>query len=93
MPDDMPVLPPRQDVSAAWLGGDLAKHPEKWIINLSPDHGGELEQAMAKVVSRGIEMADITKEIFTLPSLSRPQSPSRHGWRLRNSLRGNASDR
>ncbi len=67
---DMLVLPPCQEISAAWIGRDLAKHPEIWTTTLSPDHVAELEQAMAKVVSRGIAMADITKEIFTLPSLA-----------------------
>ena len=37
MPDDLLVLPPRQDISAAWLGRDLAKHPEIWTVTLSPD--------------------------------------------------------
>ncbi len=69
MPDDMLVLPPRQDISAAWLGRDLAKHPEIWTITLSPDHVAELEQAMAEAVSRGMQMADITDDNFLLPSL------------------------
>ncbi|MCZ6813163.1 MAG: TauD/TfdA family dioxygenase, partial [Alphaproteobacteria bacterium] len=69
MPDDILVLPPRQDISAAWLGRDLAKHPEIWTITLSPDHVAELEQAMAEAVSRGMQMADITDDNFLLPSL------------------------
>lgn len=69
MPDQRLVLPPRQDISAAWLGRDLANHPEAWVVTLSPGHVADLEQATAKVVSRGIAMADITKEIFALPSL------------------------
>ena len=63
------ILPRHQVISAAWLGRDLAKYPETWTVTLSPDHIAELEQATAKVVSRGIAMADITKEIFVLPSL------------------------
>ena len=69
MPDNMTTLPPRQDISAAWLGRDLAKHPEKWTVTLSPDHVAELERAMAEAVSRGMQMSDITDDNFTLPSL------------------------
>ena len=69
MPDDMLVLPPRQDVSAVWLGHDLAKHPETWTVTLSPGSVAELERAMANVVSHGIDIAEITKEFFTLPTL------------------------
>ena len=69
MPDDTIVLPPRQNGPAAWLGGDLAKQPEIWTVTLSPGHVAELELAMAEVVARRTEMADITKEIFPLPSL------------------------
>jgi len=69
MPDERIVLPPRQDVPTAWLGRDLAKHPEIWTVTLSPGHVAELELAMAEVMASGIEMAAITKEIFPLPSL------------------------
>ena len=69
MPDDTLVLPPRQDNAAAWLGRELAKHPETWTVTLSRDSVAELEQAMAKVVSHGMDIADITKEFFMLPTL------------------------
>lgn len=62
-------LPPRQDIPSAWLGRDLAKHPEKWIATLSPDHIAELDRATAEAVSRGTQMADITDGCFTLPTL------------------------
>ena len=38
-------------------------------MTLSPVHVAELERAMAKALSHGTKMADITREIFTLPSL------------------------
>ncbi|MHA1563974.1 MAG: TauD/TfdA family dioxygenase [Alphaproteobacteria bacterium] len=69
MPDDMFALPPRQDTAAAWLGPDLAHHPERWTTTLSPDQVSELEHALSGAVSRGTIMADITKESFTLPLL------------------------
>ena len=63
------VLPPRQEIPAAWLGPDLADHREPWIKTLSPDEVGELEDAMAGAVSRGTELASLAKESFVLPSL------------------------
>ncbi len=78
MPDHMTDLPPRQDISAAWLGRDLAKHPETWSITLSPDHVAELERAMAEAVSGGMQMSDITDDNFTLPSLAPVLTALRH---------------
>ncbi len=78
MPDHMTDLPPRQDISAAWLGRDLAKHPETWSITLSPDHVAELERAMAEAVSGGMQMSDITEDNFTLPSLAPVLTALRH---------------
>ena len=69
MPDNLPVQPPPQDNSTAWLGRDLANHPEIWTITLSSDHVVELQQVMLKVVTGGIELADIKKKNILLPSL------------------------
>ena len=83
MSDDMLVLPPRQDCSTAWLGCNLATHPETWTVDLSPDQIAELEQAMAKAISCGMDIDDITKENFTLrllgPVLSSLQHELVHG--------------
>ena len=69
VPDNMPVLPPRQDIPTAWLGRDLAKHPHMWTMTLSSDHVAELEHAVFKLASTGIELASMTKENIPLPSL------------------------
>ena len=63
------ILPPRQTNSTAWPGCDLAKHPEKWITKLSPGHVKELQFALEKVLSNGLNMTSITQEDFPLPSL------------------------
>ena len=69
MPDNLLVQPPPQDVSAAWLGRNLAKHPEIWTTTLSRDHLTELQETTIKVISSGTDLADIKKEIFPLPCL------------------------
>ena len=63
------VLPPRQEVRAAWLGAELAKKPSKWTITLSPTHITELEQAKDTIVADGIELRDISPKNFRLPTL------------------------
>ena len=69
MPDGFLVQPPQQDVSAAWLGHDLAKHPEIWTTTLSRGHLTELQETTIKVISSGTDLADIKIENFPLPFL------------------------
>jgi hypothetical protein len=63
------ILPPSQNNSTAWLGCDLAKHPEKWVTKLSSEHVAELQFALDKVLSDSLDMTSITQEDFPLPSL------------------------
>jgi hypothetical protein len=68
-PDDRFSLPPRQNIPSAWLGRDLAGHPETWTVTLSPEHVAELDRATETVMASGMGIVEITKDIFPLPSL------------------------
>ena len=63
------VLPPRQKNLTAWLGRDLVNHPTRWITKLSSDHITELKDAMVRVLTSGLELKEISREVFPLPSL------------------------
>lgn len=52
---------------SAWIGAELARHPEKWIYTLSPADLGEIYAAVAK--TRGRDLAALTRDDFTLPTL------------------------
>ena len=45
---------------------------------MTPDHVAELERAMAKAISCGMDIADITKGNFTLPYLGQVLSSLQH---------------
>jgi hypothetical protein len=67
----MPTLaPPRPLVegSSAWIGAELARHPEQWIYTLAADEIAEVEMAVAKV--RGRNLADLTCADLPLPILA-----------------------
>jgi hypothetical protein len=51
-----------------WVGSDL-RNSEEWIRRLSAVEIAEIDDAVADVRERGIELADIRKECFPLPSL------------------------
>jgi Taurine catabolism dioxygenase TauD, TfdA family len=67
----MPTLaPPRPLVEgpSAWIGAELARHPEQWIYTLSPAEIGEVEGAVTKV--RGRDLAGLTRADFPFPTLA-----------------------
>lgn len=57
------------DVPAAWIGGDLARS-DAWIHPLSATEIGELDTALAHVRSRGLEIPQIGRVDFALPTLA-----------------------
>lgn len=65
----MDVNLPRMRVegAAAWIGADLARHPESWTYSLSPAEVAEIEAAVAAV--RGRDIATIRRADFPLPTL------------------------
>jgi TfdA family taurine catabolism dioxygenase TauD len=52
---------------SAWIGAELARHPEQWIYPLSASELGEIEAAVGKV--RGRDLASLTRADFPLPAL------------------------
>lgn len=58
-----PVVDP-----AAWSAKDLATD-ESWIHPLTESEIGELDEAVARVEGRGLDVLDITRDDFVLPTL------------------------
>jgi len=58
---------PLVEGAAAWIGAELARHPEQWIYQLSAAEIAELEAAAASV--RGCDLAGLTAADFHLPTL------------------------
>jgi hypothetical protein len=54
---------------SAWRGADMAKRPEDWTWHLSAAEIAEIEQAAAAVRERGLDIADIKREDFPLPTV------------------------
>lgn len=65
----MTLAPPRPLVEgrSAWIGAELARHPEQWIYTLSAAEIAEIEAAVATV--RGRDLATLTQADFSLPTL------------------------
>jgi hypothetical protein len=66
----MTLAPPRPLVEgpSAWIGAELARHPERWIYNLSPAEIGEIEANVARL--RGRDLATLSTVDFALPLLA-----------------------
>ncbi|HVH79029.1 MAG TPA: TauD/TfdA family dioxygenase [Stellaceae bacterium] len=54
--------------ASAWIGAELARHPEQWIYTLSPAEIDEIETAVAQV--RGRDLAMLGYGDFDLPRLT-----------------------
>ncbi|MSP29839.1 MAG: TauD/TfdA family dioxygenase [Acetobacteraceae bacterium] len=67
----MHTAPPRPLITgpSAWIGAELAKHPENWILFLSLTHLAEIDASIAATQSRGLDIADIKRADFPLPTL------------------------
>lgn len=76
----MVELPPHLSGPAAWLGSDMAEHPEKWLYHLAPEEIADLEQAARDFLGQGRDVGEITAEKFPL------QVFDRHLQELRNKL-------
>ncbi len=63
------IAPPRPLVEgrSAWIGAELARHPETWTYQLSATEIAELEAAAAAV--RGRDLAGLGRDDFALPTL------------------------
>jgi hypothetical protein len=54
---------------SAWIGADMRTREAEWSYRLSPAEIAEVEAALAAVQARGLDIADIRREDFPLPTL------------------------
>jgi hypothetical protein len=62
-------LRPIVEGPSAWIGAELAKRPDDWTYRLSAADIAEIETASAQVRARGLDIADIRRADFPLPTL------------------------
>jgi hypothetical protein len=62
-------MEPIKDASV-WTGDDLQRD-RSWEFALTSEHGADLDRALQKVKARGLQLAEITREDFPLPSLDK----------------------
>jgi hypothetical protein len=55
--------------ASAWIGADMRNREAEWSYRLSAAEFGEIETAVAAVQARGLDIADIRREDFPLPTL------------------------
>jgi hypothetical protein len=67
----MTMPPPRPLVEgpSAWIGRDLRAREDEWIYPLSAAEIAEIERATEAVRDRGLDIADISRADFPLPTL------------------------
>jgi hypothetical protein len=67
--DAMPPMPPGPiDGPSAWYGADMAKSGA-WIYTLTSAEIGEIDTVLSAVRKKGLEILDVTRKEFTLPTL------------------------
>jgi hypothetical protein len=54
---------------SAWIGSDMRLRESEWSYRLSPPEIAEIETALQLVQARGLEIANIRREDFPLPTL------------------------
>lgn len=52
---------------SSWLGKDMAKHPERWLVQLASDDIADLEAAATHYLTLSKDVGEITKTDFPLP--------------------------
>ena len=67
----MTQAPPRPLVEgpSAWIGRELRSREDEWIYSLSAAEIAEIESATARVRERGLDIAEIGRADFPLPTL------------------------
>lgn len=65
------ALPPQRiDTPAAWIGADMAAHPDRWQIHLSAGEIVELEAAASTFLERSSDFSELSEKTFPLPRFS-----------------------
>jgi hypothetical protein len=54
---------------SAWIGADMCTREAEWTYRLSPSDIAEIEAALRSVKARGLDLAEISREDFPLPTL------------------------
>ena len=54
---------------SAWIGADMREREAEWTYRLSPLEIAEIETALRGVQARGLDIAEIRREDFPLPTL------------------------
>src|SRR5229473_3219968 len=66
-----PPMPSQRlvDGPSAWVGADMKRRAAEWSYRLSPAEIAEIEGALRAVQERGLDIADIRRGDFPLPTL------------------------
>ena len=62
-----PELPRFDKSPAAWLGPEMARHPERWTWELTPGQVADLDEAVARLDGAGRDIVSITAADAPLP--------------------------
>jgi alpha-ketoglutarate-dependent taurine dioxygenase len=59
-------IPARLDLPAGWIGTDMAAHPDRWLVVLTPGHIAQLHAAklihgVGVAVLRGLDITDLSR--------------------------------
>jgi hypothetical protein len=54
---------------SAWIGADMRRREAEWTYRFSPSEIAEIEAAAKAVRARGLDIAEIRREDFPLPTL------------------------
>jgi hypothetical protein len=54
---------------AAWIGPEMRRRESEWRYHLSPPEIAEIDAAVQTVRARSLDLADVTREDFPLPTL------------------------
>ncbi len=65
------IAPPRPLIEgpSAWIGAELARRPADWTYQLSATEVAEIERAAAGVRARGLDLGELARADFPLPTL------------------------
>jgi hypothetical protein len=66
----MEMPPPLIDSPAAWIGEDMSRHKERWLVDLSPEDIAELVAAGKAYLARTNDIGALRKADFPLPRLA-----------------------
>jgi hypothetical protein len=64
-----PPFRARIEGPSAWIGAEMRTRESEWSYRLSPPQVAEIETALQSVRARGLDIADITRGDFPLPTV------------------------